>query len=91
MAESFITDAQSSLGRLELAWFTNTLPSATSADDLPEQKVFIGGAHAASEPTSDVPMSDAAPGQPSARSYGRDAEQGDLDVADDQDEDRWMK
>jgi hypothetical protein len=63
-----------------------------------ERKVGVGARQGSSEPPSgDLPMPDVLQGQQqpvaaSARVYGREAEQGDLDVADDdQDEDRWMK
>jgi hypothetical protein len=102
MAESFIAEAQTVLGRLELAWFTDAVPpsSAAGATDggAPGEegrKVGVSAQQASSsEPSGDLPMPDVPQGQQpaAARGYGREAEQGDLDVADDdQDEDRWMK
>ncbi len=104
MAESFIGEAQAALGRLELAWFADAPPPSSpaggaAADDAAEQTVGIGAPQLSSPsvPSNDLPMPDVPVGgllqqSAAARGYGRDAEQGDLDVADDdQDEDRWMK
>jgi hypothetical protein len=104
MAESFIGEAQAALGRLELAWFAEAPPPAPSSggaatDDAAEQKVGVGAQQSSPPlvPSSDLPMPDVPAGGPQQQSaaapgYGREAEQGDLDVADDdQDEDRWMK
>jgi hypothetical protein len=112
MAESFVSEVQAVLGRVELAWFTDAAAVAAMSAGAGGAGGADGGAAAEEEegedrkkgdvdvkqqppssPAGDLTMPDVSGGEAAGGGvYKQEADQGDLDVADDdQDEDRWMK
>lgn len=78
MAESFIDTASSTLGKLELSWFTDSLPPTNGAST---EVNTVKEPENVSPEEADVSMADAS-------ATNKHESEADLDIADD--DDRWM-